>query len=143
MKIEELRINNWVNLFLGIDDNGTQYRPMQIKGIMEDLSGEFYYLNTNSANWVYSTQNLEPIPLTEDILLKIKGMTVFEFNGNKTYSLNEELIDMGGIGFDDADLYIYEQNGKYTICDIELMYLHDLQNYAYYKLGNKELEINL
>lgn len=140
MKIEELRINNWVNLFLGIDDNGTQYRPMQIKGIMEDLSGEFYYLNTNSANWVYSTQNLEPIPLTEDILLKCGFEIINENSAEKRYGIVENHVFDG-----DASLIYWnttENAGKIFRGDMEIKSLHQLQSLIH-ALTGKELEINL
>jgi hypothetical protein len=122
MKIEELRIGNWVNLFLGIDDEGAHYRPMQIKGVMEDLSGEFYYLSAVSNTWVYSTQNLEPIPLTEDILLKCGFRSI----SSVSYILNDVII----YSFSDVGI-CFKYNEKF----MSIKYLHQLQNLYWCLVG--------
>jgi len=76
---EDLKIGNWVNLFLGYEgEMNAQYRAIQIKGIMENIAGDFYYLNPVDNTWVLKTQNLEGIPFTEYILQNNK--TPFEFN---------------------------------------------------------------
>lgn len=89
----------------------------------------------------------KPIPLSEEILLKIEGITHhYHDHSDKpydTYSLNESFTDMGGIGTDEAELIIFYQNDKYEINGMEVKHLHDLQNIAYYLNNKTELQINL
>jgi len=71
IKASELRIGSLVNLYLGIDDNGAQYKPIHLQGVMNDLAGDFHYLNPISGEWVFSTSTLIPIQLSAKWLLRL------------------------------------------------------------------------
>ena len=64
MKVEELRIGNWIEVTYGIGDKIYQ----QVDYISENSIGCKPNLNIYG-----NTINYEPIPLTEDILLKFGG----------------------------------------------------------------------
>ena len=146
IQADDLRPLNWVKIFLGIDDNGAEYRNIKINGIMQDLVGEWYYLLSNT--WHHISQNIEPIPLNEEILLKcgfekyikksnIDGIEMrlqADGNGNDgTYFLS-----CGGFN---GGLYVLVLcKGNYICNNIE--YLHELQN-LYYSLTKTELQIAL
>lgn len=107
------------------------------EGIVEEISnsldevhysGDGYYLSDFCCN-------LNPIPLTEQILLKFGGyihvgwdnMEFFRFDSYHCNMFELEII-----------------NGKYFLNDVEVKFLHDLQNcYYFYNNRKKELEINL
>ena len=119
MRVEELRVGNWVN-YLG--DN------MQFDEI--DLS----YLFNPSID-IYKT-DLEPIPLTEEILLKCG----FEKSAWDNYSTFRNMFCSEGcvvISLEHSCIEIGD-----LMLDINIKHLHQLQN-LYFELTNKELEIEL
>jgi hypothetical protein len=76
IKSNEVRIGNYVNYFLGIGDNGSEYKVYQIYTIAK----EFPTLNTIEFGiGAISWSNIEPIPLTEDWLIRFG----FEKQGSK------------------------------------------------------------
>lgn len=92
-----------------------------------------YYLRSENDNCGYWIDQFNPIPLTEEILLKC----CFE----KTI-VNTMIKAWLNFSFyltirDDGELF-YEWKGG----NIQVKYLHQLQN-LYFALTNKELEINL
>lgn len=130
MKVEELRIGSILS-----------YKDKRFK-ILE-ISQSKLKAQSNKGLVLFEVTELEPIELTEEILLSIKG-------------INKKIVDNKGL-----ELTIY------TINDIELLFtfgilrnikfmnnkviiytafrdfkLHDLQN-LYFILNGKELEINL
>jgi hypothetical protein len=126
MKASDLRIGNQMKLFLGIGDNGAEYRECGIQGIMIHHSTEFYLLKNA---WVGISNNLEPIPLTEEWLLKF-GFVYHDDDGIITYSRDNIVI------FQRYRLDFYFELSNYK--DAELEYVHQLQN-LYYALTGEEL----
>jgi hypothetical protein len=116
MEARELRISNLVY------SNGEVVQIVQI----ERRYKEVYRIND-----VDNNQALKPIPLTEEWLLK------FGFKW-KNHSLNNDKIR----------IYSFKGNGDYSahftmgsnLIDIELKYVHQLQNLVY-ALTGKELEL--
>ena len=126
MKSEELRIGNWVSFndlyckIVGIDKD---------RVLIEYYNGETDYRHTDY---------IEPIELTEEVLVKI-GFEKF------VKSFRMELSGCRLDYFIDKTLYIYK---KHTNCclvkdlEIKCEYAHQLQN-AYSLLTNEELKIEL
>ena len=117
MKSNELRVGNWVNYW---GDN--------IKFDEIDLSDLF-----NPSIDIYET-DLEPIELTEEILLKCG----FEKREDGDYNLFK---------YSEVDIVICSDFSSWKCDGINfsvnyIKYLHQLQN-LYFALTNKELEINL
>lgn len=128
LKATELRIGNFV--LLTKDDFKTTK--------VYELSGVDIYKVDES-----DCADIRPIPLTEDWLIKF-GFERTEFMGYETYILNQELHDMGGIGFATQEALISVENSSFMLClgvrDIEIKYVHVLQNSIFY-LTNTELTI--
>jgi len=119
MEANELRINNYVYPF---DD----IYLVTKKTILEDCIQVCFkdFENTNE---------LHPIPLTEEWLLK--------FGFKRTNKYDFELIKNDFHFYTSSDFF----NGNGFICfnefDIKIKYIHELQN-LYFALTNKELIIN-
>lgn len=128
MKTNELRIGNWVKVHDPIFGVNT-YKVATIRdnGIIT--------LNDNMSCLV---DNIEPIELTEEILVKI-GFEKF------VKSFRMELSGCRLDYFIDKTLYIYK---KHTNCclikdlEIKCEYIHQLQN-SFFLLTGKELEVEL
>lgn len=92
--------------------------------------------NFNSLNYDW----VEPIPLTEEILLKCG----FESGGAKQYLfITLDKKDECYLFFNPLGKGIaIDQDGKECSYEIDLIYLHQLQN-LYFALTNEELTINL
>lgn len=143
MKAQELRIGNLVRLFLGVDDNGTNYREYKISGIMTDSIGSSHYLVGNM--WIEISNNLEPIPLTEEWLLRFgfsdtdykSGLIGKDFqSGDFTldFVLTKPLVKGKW-----NTTYTFQLE-DYRFCKLE--FVHQLQN-LYWCLCGEELEINV
>jgi hypothetical protein len=134
MKAQELRIGNLVKTPRGIKSiNGLGFKDTVV-------SSKDYYATFNNLHEGYFLDHCEPIPLTEEILLKAG----FVSGGAKQWLF---------ITLDKKDeCYLYfnplgkgiaiDQNGIECSFEIELNYLHQLQN-LYFALTNEELTINL
>ena len=132
MEVKELRVGNFVKLFLGIGDSGAAYRNFEIKGIMEQLGSEFYLINNT---WVEVTNNLEPIPLTEEILLKC-GFR------NKGGVFKHPDCDIIQIYAHEGKFNIFVKGNKQNGSNVLGSNLHELQN-LFKVLTRKELQIEL
>jgi hypothetical protein len=111
MKANELRIGDLVRLFLGVDDNGPNYREYKISGIMTDSIGSSHYLVGNM--WIEISNNLEPIPLTEEWLLKF---------GFRKVSVCEYELSIKLEKFEDWwDYYKEEETSIYVILEDGIM----------------------
>ena len=128
MNKEELRIGNWVNRYLGTDDNGPQYKQVKITGVMVDLIGDFYYLDPLHNTWVLDTQNLEPIPLTEEYLLKFGFIQVME-GYLKFDEYRKGLITLCAVG---GNVHKFQLMIRGNCLPIFIDYVHTLQNICYY-----------
>ena len=117
---QDLKIGNYVVL----SEDGTIFKVEEIskKGLVVQ--------NENETVWI-ETEAFEPIPLTEEILLKCG----FEKDGLDNYVSRYVCI------YDNIRSINIGING----CDIDLecpLYLHQLQN-LYFVLIGEELQINL
>lgn len=125
MQIQELRIGNWV-----------MYKPINtlIKvGLL--ILGEI-----QESNSINNKSDFEPIPLTEEILLKC-GASIVLGTYNYYISLWEIKSEIHFELFRDGYVcVIYSSTGSVVPNDIE--YLHQLQN-LFYSLVGEELQINL
>jgi hypothetical protein len=128
MKASELRIGNYVNIFL----NDVDYNTIQIK--VDDL---YYILQKNG---VY-----EPIPLTEEWLLKF-GFENIDKGDNDfiTYTDSEHNYYL--------QIDVRRKDGKYLILDnsfddlrafsmVDIEYVHQLQN-LYFALYGIDIQCN-
>lgn len=134
MDIKELRVGNIVRLkdhFVGGN--------VMVTGIMKDKLTAVNSVGTNigTINIMY----LEPIPITEEILLKI-GFNKGQGNGYASYKINpydghiiEVAIYESGI-----DVFIQYICGACHLRTIK--HLHELQNIVFAITG-KELEVEL
>lgn len=122
IEANELRLNNWV-YSLEVGSN------VQITLLSNDN-----WLGLSSVTWDQpSFEEIEPIPLTEEILLKC-GFIEFGqgfIHDKMRYSDVFKIREDGYI--------VYVSNNVYIT---KVMYLHQLQN-LYWCLCGKELEINL
>jgi hypothetical protein len=124
MKANELRIGDLVRLFLGVDDNGPNYREYKISGIMTDSIGSSHYLVGNM--WIEISNNLEPIPLTEEWLIRLGFEKTFITKIHLTFSKGPfSLLKR------DKHIQIWYEN-------INVQYVHQLQ-LLYFALTNEEL----
>lgn len=114
IEANELRLNNWV------------YSPEVGSNVQVTLLSNDNWLSLSSATWDQpSFEEIDPIPLSEEILLKCGFEKTFE--GGSLWYLGKFFVSS-------LD-FIYWSN-------IKILYLHQLQN-LYWCLCGKELEINL
>lgn len=91
---------------------------------------------TENELWAKDNNELHPIPLTEEILLKC-GFRRENYISKKAWNISFGFYNIWGIIGDKFTLYL---NGDET--ETEIKYLHQLQN-LYFALTGTELEINL
>jgi hypothetical protein len=133
MKANELRIGNWVMAYNS---------PVQIESI--DKDGGINYTSAND-EWtvdywfVYQIKEIDPIPLTPEILEKAGFSNPYNI-GYHLY-IDKENTEGFGINFDDEGWDI-GQNHEMFKFHSELKHLHQLQN-LYYALTGEELQIEL
>jgi len=129
MKANELRIGNYVNR-LG--------EPTIIEAIQKGVGID--YVSTPKSG-VITINQIEPIPLIDEILLKCEGVVVVQRGTGQ-----EMRLIVGE--FEDWDLILVFVNGVCKLRDFEgslffeVEYLHQLQN-LYFMFYKKELKINL
>ena len=132
MKANELRIGNYV--FSAEDNKHGEVFQIDSSGII--------FVNKNGNRW-QDLKNIQPTPITEEILLKCKGV-------KSSYTSNPELIGASK-KYDLGSIIIFQPNEDESVfytCINEYMdnlivdALHQLQN-LYFALTGQELEINL
>ncbi len=101
-------------------------------GNLIQKNGKIHYTNIFTLRDIKNlsiddTDIFEPIPLTEEILLKCGFEKVAGF-----YSSKDEILELT------CDFIVWKPNTK----KLEIKYLHQLQN-LYFALTGEELEINL
>ena len=139
MKVEELRIGNFIKYR---DIIGKVNKIFSPKKDFDAPGGICYYSTSSHCGGVVWEEHIEPIELTEELLVKIG----FEKDGNN-YSLVCGDIEVGYYvdKFKQA-LHIKvpreKRFYKNELRSYDVKYLHQLQN-TYYCLTNKELEIEL
>lgn len=144
MKTNELRLGNWV-----VYNN----QIVKTTGLHYDM---FECGNPDDENWMCTGRisEVQPIELTEEILVKIGFEKIFQSNITKgMFELNYDISDNEFINvicrlFEDGtlNLTIIERYGSMmgdnSLYKNGIKYLHQLQN-AYYLLTNEELEVEL
>ena len=141
LKSSDLRIGNWVKC-----DN-------LLCKIVEIYSEDIYCYDQFGED-LHNIEYIQPIELTEEVLLKIGFKKVFQSKITKgRFELN---VNIGDNEFTNIEYNIFvsgEPNLNITqrrceslcdnsICKQNIKYLHQLQN-AYYLLTNEELEVEL
>ena len=118
MKAEHLRIGNWVEIK---DQEVKTYAQIEGIGNLQHVAGQ-----------LWSIEELEPIPLTEEWLTRFG----FEFNGYCSFWKSDiELTkDVGDIHYSVFNVYGYSLHR-----DGIIQYVHQLQN-LYHALTGEELQ---
>lgn len=129
MKERELRIGNWV-------------RVGNIESVVDEITEELIHVE---GNWLRNRiDQIEPIPLTEEWLLKFGFHEMISNEGYFIFALGES----GRVSFEDADFIFHLQSGFIQAeCAIDIhsigvkiQYVHEFQN-AFKVLTGKELVI--
>lgn len=132
---QDLRIGNWVTDLKGL--------PIQVESINYggiNLMGGYNDEYGAGIDPLYKFEELLPIPITDEILLKAG----FEWNDDKDFL---KLI-FGSYTFvaDDSDKFnrvsCCRKNGKYSVPFLSVIYLHELQN-IFHAIFKRPLTINL
>lgn len=122
MKVTDLRIGNYVY-------------DLKLNHIIRFIS--FHGL----CNVESRPDDYEPIPLTEELLLKCGYIIIDENEAGKAYNI----VEVGKFINDDTMIVCFargERAGKFFRKNKEVKSLHQLQN-LYSELAEEELEINL
>lgn len=124
---QELRIGN---NFSHTNENGTF--NLQV----EEIRSTGVITLWNGGSWFVSFDKLDPIPLTEYILLKcgFGGVGFYE----NVYQKNNCRLHLGIKN--SKDIFVYHQENNHL--ELEIIGLHQLQN-IYFSLVGKELEVKL
>ena len=124
MKVEELRLNNYV--YSGV--RMVKVKSIHTESVLKDEVSIYIELNENLSHYCVSMYDIKPIELTEEILLKC-GFVKCSYIDNHYNVLGMVIWNCNG-------MFICNKNG------VQLKYLHQLQN-LYFALTSKELEINI
>lgn len=144
MKVTELRIGNLVRL------NFNSYHELEVDG----------YLNDNNNIWIVKrieddgdisiynkienlfeferNENIEPITLTEEWLIRLSFSVITQNSAGKRYG-----YVINGIFSSDLTFVYWtttKLKGRFFRSDLELKHVHQLQN-LYFALTNKELKL--
>lgn len=125
IKSNELRLGNWVNF--GVLT--VPIKSIYTESVLEDKTSVYVKLNDKLSNYCLDIKDISPIPLTEEILLKIG----FRKIGSNEYYLDKFMIECFSDGF-------YFTGGEGVRFGDSIEYLHQLQN-MYYALHKEELEV--
>lgn len=125
IEVREFRIGNYVNTKYG---NLKVFTINELGLEVQDNSGWIDYINS---------ENLKPIEITEEILLKC-GFKKIDHHRFKIIPSEFEFYYTISVHDNCFRIYV----GDSIICANVIFYLHQLQN-LYFTLTNQELEINL
>lgn len=130
MEVKELRISNYLTITESAKKDLWNCIEINIKNIyceVESFSNdEIYLIIDNYESIEFGYEDVKPILLTEEILLKC---------GYKKFDNNHYII-LGHMIYMLSDMFICDKNG------IIIKYLHQLQN-LYFAINGKELKIKL
>lgn len=133
IQANELRVDNYIKLYRKPSDKEMSYH--KIKGVFFNDRLKEYLVELEDGFCVKISKGIEPIPLTEDILLKCGFKDIGEKLYCKRYRLNR--VDIYKMISGKYPFYF-----RYNQQDLEVKYLHRLQN-LFFEVKNKELEVNL
>lgn len=127
----ELRRGNW---FIDYETEPEKTIYYQVEEICKhNKEGKSIGVRFRQGSCWTNIDLIQPIPLIEDILLKLGAKKLVEFNkGYKRYNIDGVELNISP----ESDLFI-----EY-VHQIPIKYLHTFQNF-YYATKQKELEINL
>lgn len=127
MKASELRIGNWVALF-----------PLTFK--IETISRDLIHVDNKGSYAPLHIEKAEPIPLTEEWLVKFG----FEFDENKGGEHEGQKFEDRPLWYlkrpDDSRFCVY-LDSKTCYVSIPCEFVHELQN-AFFTVERQELTIN-
>lgn len=144
--VKELRIGNWVYLpSLSKAAYGNGHVPFIVDGIYKDEDGYRVLCHCDTKEGHSCTEEafpeeIEPIPLTEELLLKC-GFK----DRDCIFSMEDFELSYGRLlHFNDADnkLFVSVNGAEYAISSVPVEYIHHLQN-VYFDLDGEELEVKL
>lgn len=124
LDVKELRIGNYIN-YAYFPNNLESIEPVLVSGIIET---HISYKEDNK-EFTYQIEEFRPIPLTEEILIKAGFEKGSVFIDDLEISVNIK-----------NNLLTIQQNGEHFGVQIDIEYLHQLQNIIFDLIG-KELEI--
>ena len=128
--VKELRIGNYV---FPKNDSGKESVIGEIFAIND------YLVSIKGNHNQYDYHLLEPIPLTEELLLKCGFTELYSDSKGYIYSVNNiEFIR----SYFDTPSYFIKTNEENVLFEKPIIYLQQLQN-IYFALIGKELEVNL
>ena len=125
IKATELRIGNWVNCRMG--------RDVKVHGI--ESNWDYVWLNHLNGAGVYkdNVDDIDPIPITEDWLLKFGFVEEFPLTWNKVRNYHQ----IGLIKFN--EFWTVSIAGTFGMIEVKYKHIHQLQN-LYFALTGEELE---
>ncbi|WP_301704076.1 hypothetical protein [uncultured Parabacteroides sp.] len=144
--VRELKIGNYVYL----QSSKTPYRITEIG--YSEIEYPRYEASGISSGAVFRTyvENLNPIPLTEELLLKcgfekVLGQQLFGFPQEnfyrKFYEIKTSKCPLVMIKENGYLCHVVSSDGEFGCSFIPILYIHQFQN-LYYSLSGKELEVN-
>lgn len=138
INIKELRLGNWVKAKYKYGDKEPNF--LQVENIQDDFLNQSYYCWGEVDDYI-SLSDTDPIPLTEDILVKCGFENVSEdANGRQfKYTISEVMVLYIVPGISGAYLWYSSDAGETTLSKLEYKCLHQLQNLIY-SLTGQELE---
>jgi len=138
MKAQELRIGNLVNYGVNI----VPIKSIHTESVLKDEVRIYVELNEKLQNYCLDITEIEPIPLTEEWLLKFGFEKIKDFNVYiNVWGLKGFMVSLGeyiNIHVDWAD---DGADNYHSIVVYEELYVHTLQN-LYFALTNEELILN-
>jgi len=149
MKAQELRIGNLIQIELGEREIAKVEELTLETG---ESNNQYYFLETNllsnNSKWVDPIDFFEPIPLTEEWLLKFGFTKKRNLRGNKIdisafswFINNQEFLELKKYHCGDYDEgQTFYPTINYCDTNLVINYVHQLQN-VYFALRNQELTI--
>lgn len=122
--IQDLRIGNYIQLFRRAEDKEMTHH--KIKSIYFDDDELKYFIELEDGFCVNVDTGIEPIVLSEDILLK------YGFNYNAMWEKDNIALDS------ENRLSIVDGSGYGVIFARDIIYLHQIQN-IYFDIKQKEI----
>lgn len=132
IQVNKFQVGNYILDYEADSKSSIYYKVEEVKKLqsVELLNSDLGVSYRDGSLW---TSNPEPVPLTEEILLKCGSWDIA--NGLICYSLVYDEVLCSWL------FYVYSIEGRRINCGL-INYLHQLQN-LYFALTQEELEISL
>lgn len=137
----ELRIGNWVNCHFQTTNFNAK---VEFISLSEKFKRLFIYVNDNGATRGFSEDNVDPIPLTSDILIQCGFHKWGRDDIPSTISFEKEMLHIAPYGkiYGWKFVKTEENNPNSWKPKVEIQYVHHLQN-LYHSLAGEELNMQL